>query len=158
MSVIAATGHRPNKLGGYGEAAADRLFRLAKWYLNDTMPDRVISGMALGWDQAFARAAAHLRIPFTAAVPFRGQDGTWPPASRAAYSTLLALADAVVVVSDGGYSGRKMMLRNQWMVDNCDVLCAVWDGSAGGTSACVGYAKRAGRVVDNIHGMLPEFT
>ncbi len=31
--------------------------------------------------------------------------------------------------------------RNKWMVDNCDLLIAVWNGTSGGTANCVNYAK-----------------
>jgi len=30
--------------------------------------------------------------------------------------------------------------RNIWMVDNCDFLISVWDGTSGGTKNCVDYA------------------
>ncbi len=35
-----------------------------------------------------------------------------------------------------------MQKRNEWMVDNCDMLVAVWDGTDGGTYNCIDYAKR----------------
>lgn len=50
--IICATGHRPNKLGGYGRDVYARLVKLAYDYLAVQKPDAVISGMALGWDQA----------------------------------------------------------------------------------------------------------
>lgn len=34
-----------------------------------------------------------------------------------------------------------MQKRNEWMVDNCDILIAVWDKSPGGTKNCVDYAE-----------------
>ena len=34
-----------------------------------------------------------------------------------------------------------MQERNEWMVNNCDVLIAVWDGTSGGTANCVKYAE-----------------
>jgi uncharacterized phage-like protein YoqJ len=35
-----------------------------------------------------------------------------------------------------------MQVRNEWMVDHCNDLLAVWDGSDGGTGNCVRYAQR----------------
>lgn len=159
MTIVAATGHRPSKLGGYGDEAYARLVKLARWYLLALAepPAHVISGMALGWDQAFAEAAVQLGIPFVAAIPFKGQESKWPAASVGKYHALLEFAGQVHVVSEGGYSARKMHARNEWMVDNCDLLCAVWDGSAGGTAGCVAYARRMHKAVDNIHDMLSEF-
>lgn len=96
--------------------------------------------MALGVDQDFAQISIELAIPFTAALPFIGQEDRWPESSRKYYEWLLERADDVVVVSPGGYSAAKMQVRNEWMVDNCDHLVAVWDGSEGGTGNCVRYA------------------
>lgn len=143
--IIAATGHRPNKLGGYSRETADKLHALAVWFLQHAQPNRVISGMALGWDLAVAEAAFDLAIPYTAAVPFIGQENAWPTASREYYRQLLGTADRVHVVSDGGYSAAAMQRRNEWMVDNCDALVALWDGTSGGTANCVAYANRTGR-------------
>ena len=56
MKVFAATGHRPNKLGGYAPKIAADLVKLATIFLNLRKPNKVISGMALGWDQAWAEA------------------------------------------------------------------------------------------------------
>lgn len=54
--IVAGTGHRPNKLGGYGDDVFERLVALARTYLWHMEPWHVISGMALGWDQALAQA------------------------------------------------------------------------------------------------------
>lgn len=146
--IASFTGHRPDKLGGYG--THEPLTALATWWLEALQPDTVISGMALGWDQAVAEAATRLGVPWCAAVPFEGQENRWPDASRAQYQRLLARAGSVVIVSPGGYSARKMHWRNEWMVDQSDLLCALWDGSDGGTGACVRYAERVGRLWVNL--------
>lgn len=148
--ILAATGHRPDKLGGYGDDVFDALTWQATIILSEMKPKSTISGMALGWDQAFAQASANLGIPFLAAVPFVGQESKWPPASQAKYAALIAKAASVHVVSPGGYAAWKMQVRNCWMVDNCDHVLALWDGSAGGTSNCVKYAEKVGRPITNI--------
>lgn len=158
MAVIyAATGHRPDKLGGYGVATSARLQRLAEWYLGHHRPDGVISGMALGWDQAWASAAVALGIPFIAALPFAGQDSKWPAFSRHAYAELLDRAHEVVTVSPGGYSSAAMMARNRWVVDNCSGVIALWDGSSGGTGNCVAYAESVRRPMVNLWPYLEQF-
>lgn len=50
----------------------------------------------------------------------------------------------VVYVTDAPYTRTCMQMRNQWMVDHCDALVAIWDGSSGGTENCVNYAKDQG--------------
>jgi len=72
--VIAATGHRPDKLGGYGSDVHRRLVELAARYLDLEQPTCVISGLALGWDLAFADAALLLGLPVHGAVPFEGNN------------------------------------------------------------------------------------
>ena len=50
--IICGTGHRPNKLGGYTQAAQLKLYNVAVEVLEELKPTTVISGMAIGWDQA----------------------------------------------------------------------------------------------------------
>lgn len=140
--ITAATGHRPEKIGGYDFYAPQRAWVRAqiKRALIDLKTTRGISGMALGVDQDFAYVCIELAIPFTAAIPFVGQEDAWPPHAQEWYEWLLIRAADVVVVSPGEYTAAKMQVRNEWMVDNCDVLLAVWDGSKGGTGNCVNYA------------------
>lgn len=147
---IAGTGHRPQKLGGFGEAANSTLRRFATAWLETLAPQCVISGMALGWDQALAQAAVDLDIPFVAAVPFEGQESRWPESSQREYQALLGHASDVVVVSSGSFSARSMQVRNEWMTDRCDLLLALYDGSASGTGNCIRYADETGRDVLNL--------
>lgn len=59
--ILAVTGHRPNKLGGYSKQAYRKLVKIAEVNLKKLNPDKVISGMALGWDQALAQAYDQLK-------------------------------------------------------------------------------------------------
>lgn len=154
--IISGTGHRPTKLGGYGQAAFDRLVEIAKRALQELDVKSVISGMALGWDQALAQAAIELDIPFTAAIPFTGQENRWPYSSRITYAQILEHAAEVVIVSSGGYSAYKMQLRNQWMVNNSNLILAMWNGSSGGTNNCLNYARLRDKEVINLYKHLGE--
>lgn len=147
--IIAGTGHRPNKLGGYSPAAHAHRLELATNELKRLKPDIVISGMALGWDQALAQAAANLEIKFWAYLPFLGQDAVWPAESRIRWHHLCALAEKTRIVSPGGYSTAAMQARNQAMVDDCDQVLALWDGTSGGTANCVRYAKTVNKPIIN---------
>lgn len=148
--VWAATGHRPDKLGGYGAAGA-KLTNFARDYLAAHRPDRVISGMALGWDQAWCEAAIMLEIPVIAAIPFEGQELRWPTVSRDRFYRLRSLCAQVVTVSPGGYSAQAMYQRDKWMVDNSTAVIALWNGSReSGTGRTVCYAEQVGREVVNL--------
>lgn len=149
--TLGVTGHRPDKLGGFGNLeAAIRLEEIAFEYLRAANPGEVLIGMALGFDTACARACIRLGIPFVAAVPCAGQERLWPQLAREEHARLLRHAAATVVVSPGGYSDDKMQIRNEWIVDNCDRLTAMWNGSTGGTANCVEYAISTGRQLKNL--------
>lgn len=155
MTIVAFTGHRPVKLLGYSDEARDRLRAYARNVLSPFAPlgfqscqHKVISGMALGWDMAIAGAAVDLRIPLIAAVPFVGHHSKWVNDSdKMEYLKLSNAAERIEVVSPGGYSADKMQVRNEWMVNNCSKLGALWDGSEGGTFNCVKYAERIGKPI-----------
>jgi uncharacterized phage-like protein YoqJ len=151
--ILAATGHRPPKLGGYNIVTSAKLEQFATAYLLSLpeKPTQIISGMALGWDQAWASAGLALGIPLTAAVPFRGQEKVWPELSQLFYRGLLERATHIEYTPKGVYNANiAFAMRNEWMVDNCDRLVALWDGSNGGTANCVRYAKRVQRPYTNL--------
>jgi uncharacterized phage-like protein YoqJ len=148
--ILGVTGHRPDKIGGYDDDANP----LRSWvrgqirrHLQTFRPLYGISGMALGTDQDFAAACVELGIPFIAAVPFKGQELAWRshPTSRKRYRELIAKAYEVVIVSEGGYENFKMQVRNEWVVDHCNAMLCVFDGSPGGTANTVNYADRVRR-------------
>jgi uncharacterized phage-like protein YoqJ len=101
--------------------------------------------MALGWDTAIAQAAVKLGIPFHAYIPFQGQELCWPQNSRLYYQALLRLAQHTVICSPGGFTKLAMQKRNIDMVENCDMLLALWNGTSGGTANCLTYAREIGR-------------
>lgn len=146
--IVAATGHRPKSLKtGYNLTP---LISLVKPWLAARKPDAVISGMALGWDQAVAIAALDLGISVHAYIPFVGQADAWPTHSQTAYQNLLLRCATRKVVSPGGYEAWKMQARNEAMVDDCDLVLALWNGEAGGTGNCVRYAEKQGKPIENL--------
>jgi uncharacterized phage-like protein YoqJ len=144
--IVGGTGHRPDKLGGYGKnPTAVAIAAAAGAELDRLRPALVLSGMALGFDQWLAWLAVRRSIPFVACVPFEGQERRWKAEQQSAYRVLLAKAEDVVHVCGPGYAGWKMQRRNEYMVDGCGTLLAAWDGTDGGTANCVRYAQRVGR-------------
>lgn len=148
--IIAGTGHRPDKLGGYNMKATMWLHRVATAAVLTAKPDIIISGMAQGWDMALAQCAINMKIPLWAYIPFVGQEQVWPQATRLYYLELLRRAEKVVVCSEGGYTKAAMHVRNRRMVNDCDALLALWDGSDGGTANCISYASFIGRPYTNL--------
>jgi len=144
---MAFTGHRPQKLGGYGDSPTKTRIKAAvqaaisKFSLANPGAS-FISGMALGLDQWAAEIVLELGLPLIAAVPCKGQERMWPHPSKQTYRDLIARATEVVVLAEH-YSPVVMQIRNRWMVDRATDVLAVWDGSSGGTENCVRYALTA---------------
>jgi len=157
FKYFAVTGHRPDKLGGYGDAAQ----RFLKEFAKDRLPGivkgaRVITGMALGWDTAVALACVELHIPFIAAVPCENQDQYWHWSDKITYNWLLGKASGFSLVNRE-YTSTCMQERNQWMVDRCDGVIALWDGSTGGTKNCIDYAKRVDKPITNLYNIWKSY-
>jgi len=149
--IIAGTGHRPKVLGGYGNDTLLPIIELLCETLTKLRPDKVISGMALGFDQALALAAIKLHIPFIAAVPHDGQESIWPESAQRKYKFILDRAETVAVICPGEYAREKMQKRNEWMVDNADLVLALWNGQPGGTANCINYARKTGKKIMNLY-------
>lgn len=152
--IYCGTGHRPDKLGGYSNEAFQVLRKIARDHLHFLVRSddvQVISGMALGWDQALAQAAHDLRIRYTAALPCEGQADRWPEASRRQWERLVNQSSHVYLCSEGDYRPEMMQIRNEWMVNNSNHVIAMYDGTAGGTRNCLKYADKLGRSVTNLY-------
>ncbi len=147
--IVAFTGHRPDKLGGYEipNPTYNHVIKQLTFVLKGLQPKLAITGMAQGVDTWAAELCVKLEIPYIAAIPFEGQEKFWPTASKEKYRMLLDKAKRIHVVSPGSYTVEKMYERNKWMVQNCKKLIAIWDGSKGGTAHCVKYAKNLKREI-----------
>ena len=147
--IIAISGHRSNKIGGYKlpNPTYIKVCREIEKHLKELKPEKVITGMALGVDQWVAMVAHKLNIPYLAAIPFEGQELKWPEASQKTYRLLRKLAAEEVIICSGGYSSAKMQIRNEWMVNNCDILIGIWNKSPGGTANCIEYAKNINKKI-----------
>jgi uncharacterized phage-like protein YoqJ len=154
--ILAVTGHRPEKLGGYEWRVFARLDHLARKELSQRKPSAVISGMALGWDMAIAKAAIDLKIPLVAACPCPQQADSWPQKTREFWRELLGEARTVEYISPLYYPG-VMNKRNRWMVDRCHEVLALYDGSGeGGTFDCMKYARSQHKPRRNVWGQYLE--
>jgi len=157
MSNIAFTGHRPNKLGSYNPMHPSRvLLREEIWGKVKSISSgemHFITGGALGVDQDAAMIAYQNWIPFTVAAPCLNQEKKWTLESQTSYRKMCSLAAKVVYVTQQEYTMTCMQERNKWMVDNCDLLVAVWDGTKGGTQNCIRYAVSVGK---SIHHIRPD--
>lgn len=157
---VAITGHRANKLKNMNQQFVKAQLAHA---FNDLSADIVIQGMCDGVDLIAAKVAYDNHIPYWAARPWAGHDA--PAGWRDWYLNAKIYAEKVINVSPSEkYPGPwAYHNRNHWMVDNCDVVVAVWNGdSSGGTYQTVKYAKSKGKriwLIDPVKmeaGWLPE--
>jgi hypothetical protein len=129
----------------------------------------LVSPLAEGADRLVAAVAVALGYALQAPLPFPQAEyekdftrTASPPDSLATFRALLARAgdppDAHVLELDGGRGEdetRSYEAVGHLVVQNCDLLIAIWDGrftgKRGGTSEIVRYAARAGLPVWWIH-------
>lgn len=152
--IVAVTGHRPDKLGGYGEAVFNDLVKLAEHCLTRLKPKLVITGMALGWDLAIAEACLNLGVPFKAYIPGEWQPDAWVNQywvevwrHHCHYAIEVVDCDPY---PETGYAGWKLQKRNERMVDDCEILLALYNGGSGGTGNCYNYARKRNVQILNV--------
>jgi hypothetical protein len=148
--IVCGTGHRPDKLGTTTPERHEQLVQLAVHWLDRNNPEKVLVGMAQGWDTILADACVCWGTPFVAYLPCEDQEVRWPFDDRRHFHRLLNDAERVSIVSHGRYEHWKMQARNEYMVDGADLILAVWNGSPSGTKNCVEYARRQNKPVTNL--------
>lgn len=163
--ILAGTGHRPDKLIRkdlipYTARQHNLIVKVCEKAISELGATKVISGMALGFDQAFAQAAINLHLPLVAAVPFLGQEKIWQGKSRFYWKYLIDYAsiNGEVHYLAEHYSAKALMERNHWMVDHADHVLACYNGiGTSGTASCVNYAYLKNKPVTNIWKDFMEF-
>src|SRR5258708_9084404 len=147
MITMGFTGHRklPDNNAEYKTPAAIYEFvsNSIERVLTDLKPSNAISGMAIGSDTIAAEVCLKLNIPLILAIPFRGQELRWPKEAQEKYNQILKQAKKLEYISPEGYSAWKMQTRNEWIVNNCDILIGIFNGErSGGTFRCIQFAKK----------------
>lgn len=165
MRTITFTGHRPDKLYGYN-LKNEKYLKLNK-LLEEILEKKIteegyntfISGGALGFDTVAFLSIKNLKkkypyIKNILAIPFENQDIKWSLKDRNLYNWMKSIADDIVYVDTiegydrtnveaGKFHRDKLMIRNEYMVDNADLLIALWNNDKkSGTANCINYAKK----------------
>ena len=136
---LAVAGLKPTDLGGYDDNLVSSGVRakLAEILAakHELHPDLVVlTGLGLGAEQLGAEAAVEAGVPFVAVLPFPGQEGVWPVASRLHYQRLLTAAAGTVLLQSRGPEnkqkfGAAMARRDAWLARHADEAIVVWDGA-----------------------------
>jgi hypothetical protein len=107
--------------------------------------ERALSSLAAGSDQVFAEVALSLGIPVTAVIPIKNYSRFFKGSDLYNYQRLLAQSD-LFQLSAVADPERAFFEAGRFIVDECDLMFAVWDGEkaegVGGTGDIVDYARR----------------
>ena len=155
--ACAFTGHRPEKLP-FGENEQDKRCIDLKATLRAEIEKLIeegvthfLCGMARGVDTFAAETVLSLKeqypeITLECAIPCETQAEKWNEQQRDRYFGIVEKCDKETMLQNR-YTPDCMFKRNRYMVYNCDVLIAVWDGRPSGTSKTVEYAKELGKEI-----------
>lgn len=166
--TIAFTGKRRIYDYNYQDVRYRKLIELLYQILNNEIlyndAKYFISGGALGFDTIAFHVVKSLKeghdyIKNILAVPFKYQYIKWTKSDIDRYYLMRQTADMVVEVDRlpdyqniyvpiGSYHVAKMQKRNEFMVNNCDMLIACWDYvKSGGTYNCIKYAVKQNKPI-----------
>lgn len=160
-----ATGHRPSNLPkeygyDYSNESWTIIINDVKSLIKELKINKAITGMALGFDTAFAIAVLQLQnegyqIELHAAIPCRNQEAKWTDEAKHLYKAILKRCASSTILAEQ-YTPQAMWYRNQYMVDNSDIVIAMYDkafdipNTASGTKLTIEFAKQLNKQVINI--------
>lgn len=150
---VMVTGHRPQGIPVEShEWVKLELERLAIKLRDEHGTQVGISGMALGADIWWAQAVKFAWLDLWAFLPFPQQAERWAPVDVALWNEMRGRAAHEVVVADA-YSVQALHARNDAMLENADLVVAVWDPLTvtGGTYNTVVKAVKRGLPIIHLH-------
>lgn len=155
---VALTGHRPQRLGLPNDELDVRWKEIGKWISNQIADaSDVYCGMANGSDILLRLNAGtikeylkslppelrkHRQLKLHCVLPCKNYNS-----SHKYYRKIKNDADEWIELSDKFYKGCDNV-RDQYMVEHCDILLAIWDGNkSGGVWSTICKAKKAGKEI-----------
>ena len=156
MRACSFTGHRRIK-PEHKQAILGLLLRAVN-YAYDNGCREFFTGGAIGFDTEAARAVLRFRIDhpdvrLILLLPCQDQDDGWSDSQRDSYGFILKSADEIRYTSDYYHNGC-MKIRNQALVDSCDILIAYLSDSRSGAGQTVRMAEKQGKTVYNLYPTL----
>lgn len=149
MPVVGVTGH---------SNLTDRSIEIVRHEMIDRLRSRSdglvgMTCLARGADQAFADAVLELGGVLEVVVPASDYfTAISDPVSRERCDEYLRVASGTVTMPHETSGPAAYLSASKYLIDRCDVLLAVWDGSpptgGGGTADAVAYARELGRTID----------
>jgi hypothetical protein len=148
MTVVGVTGHQdlPSSALAGIEVGVREVLRTV------LPPLRVVTSLAVGADQLVATEALRLGGSVDAIIPSQDYESSFTQSdTRLTFQTLLQQASSIATLDFTTASEIAYWEAGKAVVNQCDILLAVWDGQParglGGTADVVRYAERCGRDV-----------
>lgn len=149
MTALGATGHQkiaPDARKFIVDAVRDILRRAES-------PLSAVTSLAAGADQLVATELLRTGGQLHIIVPSRNYERTFASkAGLASFRSLLEAAHSVTRLDYAEPSEEAFLAAGKAVVDNCEMLIAVWDGKpargSGGTADVVRYARDTGKAVN----------
>lgn len=153
MRACSFTGHR--RIKPEHKRALLELLARAVNYAYENGCREFFTGGAIGFDTEAARAVIRFRIDhpdvrLILLLPCQDQDDGWSDSQRDSYGYILRVADEIRYTSDYYHDGC-MKIRNQALVDSCDILIAYLSDSRSGAGQTVRMAEKQGKTVYNLY-------
>ena len=154
------TGYRPNKFPfTFGEGEQYLAFENKLLSAIFSLPKEgcltFYTGMAMGFDILAAelvlllKSRSDLVINLVCCLPFKNQHKNFSEDWQQRFNNIIEQADEVILLSDDYYKGCYFK-RNEFMVDNSDIVLTFFDGAPGGTAQTLRYAAEKGRRIVNL--------
>ena len=155
---IGVTGHRvlEERAGRWVARELDDLFSYLASQPSSDRRLRAVSSLAIGADQLFAEAALRRGVSLDVILPFTRfvEDFAEGPECDA-YERLLSAAASTTRLPWDERSNGAYLAGGLWVVDQCDLLIAIWNGEkaagVGGTGDIVDYSREAGKPCIHMH-------
>lgn len=145
---VSVTGHRPERIGE--PAICHQVKQMMRMVLLDIRSAErgvaLLSGGARGVDLWAVEIAIKSSVPYELVLPFDDYAERWLDVDKAQLDYYRERALRIHTIGEPGKAA--YFKRNRYLVDNCDLLVAVYDGKpGGGTAYTVDYARSVGREV-----------
>jgi hypothetical protein len=124
--IVTAIAHNPERIYERAVIPSVELVYLAKKALQEYQATHLLTSLEPGWEQALAKAAIELEIPFTVILPYPGRDSEWEREARLLYLDLLARSAGVESFSEAGTVTADLECHC-FQVDHADTVLALWE-------------------------------
>jgi hypothetical protein len=98
--IITGIAHNPQRLHEKSEQPSTELVYLAARALENYQATSLVTSLSYGWDEALAKAAVEMKIPFTVAIPYPGRDTSMKREDMVIYYDLLSRPEDVYRINE----------------------------------------------------------